>query len=241
MPNGKRCSTCLVSNLECTYGQPAKVRVCLLLRASHSVAIAEALQYYKKVCTNPRSALREDGGAHERGVAPFTSCHSDLYLFDDEINANGSSKRTKGSCQPIYVAVSPSSSEPSISSLPSSMQHASSSSATSPQADEESGSSDEEPLFSGLTEYLERLQLDPTTPRYHGNSAPDRTLKDVMGLKERHTRQLRSDGQPLSMPTVNGRPLRRRPEFWGVQPVRSAHISIRLVTHSSVVGNTRPR
>jgi hypothetical protein len=140
------------------------------------------------------------------------------------MNSNGPSKKTKTNSPPNYATTSSSSaSEPSTSSLPS---YSSSSSATSPQTNEDTESSDEESQFSGLTEYLERLQLDPTTPRYHGNSAPDRMLKDVMGMKDRHTRRQFSDGYSSSAPTINGRQLRRRPEFWGAHPVRAVPIFI---------------
>jgi hypothetical protein len=74
-----------------------------------------------------------------------------------------------------------------------------------------------------LSEWLERLKLDPATPRFFGKGAEHRVVMEAMGLKANFVPKPKV-GEPSCHVTLNGRPLRMRKELWRLQPVRALNL-----------------
>jgi hypothetical protein len=72
----------------------------------------------------------------------------------------------------------------------------------------------------GLTHWLERLKLDPATPRFHGETASHNIVMNALSMKHEFIGQGGGiDGASCNI-TVDGKSLRRRTEFWRPMPVR---------------------
>lgn len=92
--------------------------------------------------------------------------------------------------------------------------------------------------FPGLTEWLEKLRLDPTTPRFESEPISHRSLPNLISLETGAT-EPQSD-EPLGPLALDAGLLRRRKEFWRTQPVRTfVHGETWKAQHLSV-GETRP-
>jgi hypothetical protein len=77
-----------------------------------------------------------------------------------------------------------------------------------------------------LEEWMERLQLDPATPRFCGKSAGHKVVMDAIGLKHRFVGQPKV-GEPTCQITLHGHLIGRRTEFWRIQPVPRIDFSTR--------------
>jgi hypothetical protein len=185
--------------------------------------VSEALSSDEEVCSRTGGSIGKDGETARRGMDSYASRIFQLMQTFKQMRSGGTSQTPiSHPSGPSYNHLaSSSSSGPSTYESSSSPSHTSASSPQSlPNDDDESESSDDETLYSGLTEYLERLQLDPTTPRYYGKSPSSWLLKNAMGLKCSNN----TLGDVPRMPTINGRSLRRRPEFWTIKPVCATHL-----------------